>query len=506
MAVRPGEDLAATLFADVHYFYGPPGTKPPHHRFDKGSYVYLFENASQRRARIEVANNAGTAEQDAFTGHLDAAHVQYSYKHSTLVTLTVDGTNSQRNSPIDGQDWHLPTFDPRNENKYMYKLHTLDIYFWMKEDAVMFVNGIRRVLPQHQINVQDEPIAPPPHPEDMSPVVQKLENVAITDPSYQQGRTRDSRTTTAAAPSFPGPPISALPSSVEAVNFAPMAYNPAAPAAPEAIRHREKTPPPEDGASNPLVAAAVSDQGQSFGNPYGQQGFSGPPQQQQQQQVPLQHQQQQQQSYFTNPPPPATAPPTTQYPNQSPQNVQSPYAQHFQNSFAPPPRAATIASPYAQPPQVVSPPASAPPIYQGQQQQAQQAQQQQPQQTSIPVTQFASYPLSPGLSPSLSTPTTAPGVFSPGIDTRIPITGPPQPAPHVAPPGGFAQHQYTSVSNTQPLMTDYSIHQQVYRPTENEAYKPKKEPKAPRGNLEKRAGQIEKGIGGIFKKIEKKIG
>merc|ERR1711977_773223 len=447
MAARPGEDLAATLFADIHYYYGPPSAKPPHHRFDKGSYVYLFENASQRRARIEIANNAGTADQDAFTGHLDAAHVQYSYKHSTLVTLTVDGTNSQRNSPIDGQDWHLPTFDPRNENKYMYKLHTLDIYFWLKEDAVLFVNGIRRVLPQHQITVQDEPIAPPPHPEDMSPVVQKLENVAITDPSYQHGQTRDSRTTTSgasAAPSFPGPPISATPQSQEAVNFAPMAYNPAAPAAPEAIRHREKTPPPEDGAANPLVAAAASDQGQIFGAPpFGQHGFSGGPQQH------LQQQQQQQQSYFSNPPPPASAPPApapapAQYPNQSPQNVQSPYAQHFQNSFAPPPTAPTGSSPYAQPPQAktISPPASAPP--------------------------------------------------------------PPQ--PHVAPPGGFSQHQYTSTSNTKPLMTDYGIHQQVYRPTENEAYKPKKEAKPPRGNLEKRAGQLEKGLGSMFKKIEKKIG
>lgn len=86
------------------------------------------------------------------------------------------------------------------------------------------------------------------------------------------------------------------------------------------------------------------------------------------------------------------------------------------------------------------------------------------------------------------------------------MTGPPVPQPHVAPPGGFAQHQYTSTSNTKPLMTDYSIHQQVYRPTENEAYKPKKEAKPPRGNLEKRAGQLEKGLGSMFKKIEKKIG
>lgn len=55
-------------FADIHYFYGPPTNSPPHHRFDKGSYVYLFENASERRARIEVANQPGSEDQDAFEG------------------------------------------------------------------------------------------------------------------------------------------------------------------------------------------------------------------------------------------------------------------------------------------------------------------------------------------------------------------------------------------------------------------------------------------------------
>jgi hypothetical protein len=198
---------------------------------------------------------------------MDGAHVQYSYKHSTLVTLTVDVQNGQRNSstPADTQDWCLPTFDPRNENKYMYKLHTVDIYFWTKEGALQFVNVVRRVLPQHKVAIQDEPIAPASHIDDMSPVMQELENVAITDPSYQQGRTRDLRTTTAA---FPDPPISATAQSYEASNFTPLAYNPAAPAAPEAIKHREKTPPPEDGAPNPLVAAAASEQGQTYGVPF----------------------------------------------------------------------------------------------------------------------------------------------------------------------------------------------------------------------------------------------
>lgn len=55
-------------FADVHYFYSPANVKPRHHRFDKGSYVYLFENAGERRCRIEIANNPGTEDQDAFYG------------------------------------------------------------------------------------------------------------------------------------------------------------------------------------------------------------------------------------------------------------------------------------------------------------------------------------------------------------------------------------------------------------------------------------------------------
>lgn len=68
MAGRPGEENVATLFGDVHYFYSDPAAIPPHHRFDKGSYVYLFENAGEGRARIEIANQPGTDNQDAFDG------------------------------------------------------------------------------------------------------------------------------------------------------------------------------------------------------------------------------------------------------------------------------------------------------------------------------------------------------------------------------------------------------------------------------------------------------
>ena len=52
----------------MHYFFASPDTKPPHHRFDKGSYVYLHHTPAEHRGRLEVANHAGTSDQDAFTG------------------------------------------------------------------------------------------------------------------------------------------------------------------------------------------------------------------------------------------------------------------------------------------------------------------------------------------------------------------------------------------------------------------------------------------------------
>lgn len=66
---RPFQMLTLpSSFGDVHYFYSPEDVKPRHHRFDKGSYVYLFEHAGERRCRIEVANHPGTEDQDAFEG------------------------------------------------------------------------------------------------------------------------------------------------------------------------------------------------------------------------------------------------------------------------------------------------------------------------------------------------------------------------------------------------------------------------------------------------------
>jgi hypothetical protein len=152
---------------------------------------------------------------------------------------------------VNQTEWHLPTYDPRNENKYHYKLHSLDIYFWKQQDALHFVNGVRRVLPPAQVEVLDEP-GPPPQAPGMSHLVQKLENAAIAETPQSKPTPPPQSTSTARPPSNAQPPEAPA-------SFVPMAYNPAAPAAPETIRHREKTPPPDEDPLNPLAVAVAYD-------------------------------------------------------------------------------------------------------------------------------------------------------------------------------------------------------------------------------------------------------
>lgn len=78
------------------------------------------------------------------------------------------------------------------------------------------------------------------------------------------------------------------------------------------------------------------------------------------------------------------------------------------------------------------------------------------------------------------------------------------PAPP-APPGGYSTYQYTQAEST-PLADEYSIHQQIYRPTEGEAAVKNKPVKPPRGRLEDNAQKLEKGVTGLLKKFEKKYG
>ncbi|KAI1764723.1 hypothetical protein GGR53DRAFT_304196 [Hypoxylon sp. FL1150] len=453
MAVRPGEENVATLFGDVHYFYGPPEAKPLHHRFDKGSYVYLFENANDRRARVEIANQPGKDDQDAFDGFLDRTRIRYTYKQQCLVSIVVEGIPG---APIDPSQWHLPTYDPRNENKYHYKLHSVDIYFWTQADALQFVNGVRRVLPAVQVEVADEP-GPPPLPyghsqsHDANPLVQKLENVAISDPRYSSPKPT---TLPQGIPSFAPPPTAAdagLDSKgVSPQSFAPIAYNPAAPPAAEQRVHREKTPPPEDDGRDPLVAALARDQAPPYTPGYGATNFSAPP------------------GAAGLPGPPMAHPSGLVSPGLPTPGIASP-------GF-PPPQYAHLQRSTTMPAPGMASPALASPY-------------------------GAKFPGSPGFAPppqQLQHHSTPPPVQSPGL-----------PPP---PPGGFSQYTYGSAPQQQQVSgaPDYSIHQQLYRPTEYEhavkygGYKPK--PEGGQSKLGQGAERLEKGVTGMLKKFEKRFG
>lgn len=210
-------------------------------------------------------------------GHaeLDTVKIEQTYKHPCLFTLTVDAFRGQTGGPgssphQDISQWHLPTADPSNQGKYMYPLHTLDLYFWTPEDASLFLDSIRRVLQPHQLQIIRNPNATPQHSEHktdaLSPVIARLESAAISHTS----RSASISTTQ----SFPGPPTAPAPATSppneQPPSYAPMAYNPAAPAAPEPIAHREKTPPPPDATDGTgLGNAAIKDQHASqYGNPF----------------------------------------------------------------------------------------------------------------------------------------------------------------------------------------------------------------------------------------------
>lgn len=362
---------------------------------------------------------------------LDTAHLRYSYKQTCLVSLTIGDVQGH-------EEWHLPTYDPHNQNKYHYKLHSLDLYFWTPSDALQFVNGIRRVISPAQCEILDEPGPPPrasqPHG-DMSSVVQHLERAAISDsstPPINPG-----------APSYAPPPMSAVSSASPAAPpaFVPIPYNPAAPPAPEQIRHREKTPPPEDGDVSPLHATLHADSMTPFSPglvPPAGYGSKGPLS-------------------------PALVPPAHFHP--------PPGAP----TFAPPPAASPAPVPHQHPgfgslaAAAASP--TPPPQHPG-------------------IARAVTMPVAGGYN--------APGAWpmSPGLPPGTP--GLPTPAPS-APPGGYSTYSYANSQATGGQ--DYSIHQQLYRPTEGEMGKTER-----RKKLEENAGRLEKGMTGMLKKFEKRFG
>ncbi|KAJ5132111.1 hypothetical protein N7448_006269 [Penicillium atrosanguineum] len=472
MPPLPGEERLLTVFADIHYYFAAPTLKPLHHRFDKGSYLYIYQDASQNKARVEIANNPGTPEQDAFHGALHNVHIRHSTHFPTLCTLTVDGvSNAPQPQHASQYEWRLPSGDPRNERHSLLRLHTLDIYFWTLDDANQFLDTAGHVLEASQVKSDRTNTIPQPE-QPMSSVVQQLENIAVSDPAYQNGQTRNSRSDSAptSAPasqgthqpmSFPPPPPSGPPADQQAnieqnpenkkepENFAPLPYNPAAPAAPEPIKHREKTPPPEDGTEGTGLMAAVA---ADHGIPYTpSQKVGGVP------------------SFG----PPPTSTPGAPYPGAS----------------------AMASTGYSSPPPSAGLPRSA----------------------TFPLQQTLPSPGLPSYNQAYRTGQAWPG--SPPEDPNAHLFaqqayGSPQSPPQQLPIGGYSNYSYNqSVTGHTPGSSEYDIHSQVYRPTEAEAgshgqkyaARAMKAPGQRPRKLEDNAAKLESGMNRFLKKLEKKL-
>lgn len=331
------------------------------------------------------------------------------------------------------------------------------MYFWTVDDANHFLDSLRRVMQSHQLQIVPNPQATPTHLEHkndaLSPVIARLESAAISHSSQSPSNS--------AVQSFPGPPTAPAPTSsppAEPRHFSPMAYNPAAPAAPEPIAHREKTPPPPDANDGTgLGAGAVHDHQASQYNPlqtsFAPQPTSGP--------------------YKPGPPAPGqgfSGPPQVQRTNTS-------------GSFPGPPQS---------PPSFAGPPsAAAPSQYEGH------TPSPGVQRTSSqPTPQYANYPASPGFPPAPQSP--------PAQQQYQPLASPP--------PGGYTQYSYGSTSGQVPGADPYSVknsmHEELYRPSEQEASihnHSNPNPPERNSNIGKRVDKVEKGVGRFLKKLDKKF-
>lgn len=473
-----------------------------------------------------MANNPGNPEQDAFNGSLDSCRIINSHKFPTLMTLVVDGATSGASSPSsrygrDPEEWRLASGDPRDTAASKYRLHTMDVYFWAQDDAKLVVDNLKHLLQPAQLDVvelepepeseqEPEPVQHSMRHEAPSPLVQNLENMAISDPAYQNGQTRNSQNVPQAVNLPPPPPQPAQtlspPTAVPHAaspqappqNFAPMAYNPAAPAAPEPIAHREDTPPPpDDGHGTGLAAAAMHDQtayqpglgahhSQATGQPY----QPGQPQGQ-----PYQPGQPSGVSW-TGAPPSATQ-------------------QRYGSPYTSPPQSTPLS--FSGPPTAASPNTAS---------------------TSVPSrhgsTAAANYvpdAHSQMYQPSAQTAAQTPG--SQFYDTLPPSTSPHKPLQHIQPQymdylstgapasAGYSNFNYGAASQQGMLQkqqaagggSQYDVHSQVYRPTEHEATAYQKESGSGKRNshggkptsgakLEKNENKVNR----FMKKMEHKIG
>lgn len=405
---------------------------------------------------------------------LDHVQIVHSTRFPTLCTLTVgaqvEDSPVSAHSPVGNQDqWLLLFTDPRDNSSRRLRLHTLDIYFWTTEDADQFLDAVQRLLPAQQVETDRNP-QPQPQAEGqgVSAVVKQLENVAITDPSYQNGQTRNSR-------SQPSPTATKETTTQESQNYAPLAYNPAAPAAPEPIKHREKTPPPADAEEGTgLSTAAAIDQG--LYHPQAQVpaqvpgGFSHP----------QAHAVSGLPTYgYSSPPPSAGFPPAYSMPASPgfgsggpPPLASPPPVQAAGMSFAPPPQ-----NPNAH-------------LF---------AQGQDTQQARVPQ-HYAHSSHSSLQGNYLQNQHQGHGIVE---DERVAI-------------GGYSNYSYSQPVQQHPsaMNSEYDIHSQVYRPTEHEAKssaqkhakKAMANPNSRPHKLEEKAGKVENKVNGFLKRLEKTIG
>ena len=448
---------------------------------------------------------------------LDSTLIRRSHKHPTLCTVIVDGfqTHNTAEGPTasrsDGHHWRLPSTDPRDEGNFLFRLHTIDLYFWTLADAETFIDHSRKTLQQEQLEILDAPRvptpaavpSPAPHSGLMSPVVQQLENVAITDPAYHNGQTPNSRNVAMSTVS-PSPVAKQT-----SETYAPLAYNPAAPAAPEPIKHREKTPPPpEDIPGTGLAAAAYHDQAHSYA-PQSPNPIPPPPPN-----YPQSHQ-----SYAGGQ---STSKPSLGYNSPTPSTGYAPSNSSYSQQY----RASSISSP---------PPSLS--------------------QNTI------NNPYSPEQKPSIGSPTQggagAMNLLQPHIgssgnsynpdpnahlygQSTTPLESPAtqilgssyvghQPLQHYQPQyvdylssrpqpsqpvGGYSNYNYEQPQHHHGHHSqgqDHGIHSQVYRPTEEEANSHGRRPSGAGpgqqpGKLEQRAERVEKGVNRFLKKLEKRIG
>lgn len=478
------------------------------------------------------------------------------------MTIVVDGVSPQSpTSPKTGRDpeeWHLASGDPKDANRMKYKLHTIDVYFWAQDDAKLVVECFRKLLPASQLDIPELETDPEPEPhgynaatntQDQSPavtssVVRNLENLAVHDPNYN-GQYQTRKGASSPTSSFashpltqpaglsqqvhsPSPTISDMSaqpvrqtsvnnSKSEGQNFTPMAYNPAAPAAPEPIAHREKTPPPMDGVGGTGLDHVARNDGSyipgppppSQSNRGGYQAGQGPP------------------NLFgggyASPPPPQPGQPGYT----SPSPPATPTA-HFGSVTSPAPTAGAYTSPpppagfsYGGPQlsndqrsstgapsfgpgaaSTVHPTSS--PVQSQAQRHSTAADIYVPQQSHEPVltpgTQF--YNTLPQASKPLAH-------VQPQYADYLSAGGSPvqhQQSTYQPPPaGGYNQSQqqqgYGQGGNP------YDIHQQVYRPTEQEASShSRKHSKPSDGRKPSTVDRVEGKVSGLFKKLEKRIG